>query len=492
LEKASQHSPEIWSPLLSATDFHDTYFFSAEHARQVASQQNKKNNGYWLQCCYYDGPKLEIDLPNLIHLPIEGMVDALGNGSNRIPTRISLDGIDCTEEQRDQIRADMALQLAAAKALRLRKNQQHYEQLRNAKLDFSEPLRMWLHAHVNTTVMFNIIQCLYDACRAAGLDTQFEVKYGVEDYQCYKNMALFNPHVTFSINHFNNTHISDDVFNFVWFQDAMFAIELSENQYIRRRDIVYSLTKSIKKHLADRGIESLNQHFCVDTKKYRARKNIKRADKIVFIGSSYRPQWDLIAWGIKHEVTSILFSDLLENGYWDRDKIGAIKHEYKINDDILGRIKNYVERDLVLKQILHDYPEYRLEIYGRNWAIDPVLNSACQGPLSFGEDISKIYNGAQYALVLGGYVLQQRTLEAAASGATPIILDVRSGLDTAPEDNIDESAIFFRRPAEFGACLEKASPKVVSPIIEGLSYADLVAKMLKQIMNSMSTRWYNS
>ncbi len=78
--------------------YRDTYFLSSEEALRVASQQNKQNNGYWLQTCYYEGEKIESDLVNLIHLPLGNLVDDLANGRYRIPEKVEFEGLDISDD----------------------------------------------------------------------------------------------------------------------------------------------------------------------------------------------------------------------------------------------------------------------------------------------------------------------------------------------------------------------------------------------------------
>ena len=67
----------------------DTYFLSQEVASKVAAEQNRKNSGNWLQCCYFNGESPHIELPNLLPLPIDNLISGLASGLSRIPTNFS-------------------------------------------------------------------------------------------------------------------------------------------------------------------------------------------------------------------------------------------------------------------------------------------------------------------------------------------------------------------------------------------------------------------
>jgi len=74
-------------------EYQDIYFLSSKEALRVASEQNRWGlNDYNLQACYYDGEELQSDLVNLIHQPIDNMLEGLAYATHRIPTLIGFDG----------------------------------------------------------------------------------------------------------------------------------------------------------------------------------------------------------------------------------------------------------------------------------------------------------------------------------------------------------------------------------------------------------------
>ena len=84
--------------------------------------------------------------------------------------------------------------------------------------------------------------------------------------------------------------------------------------------------------------------------------------------------------------------------------------------------------------------------------------------LAYGEDISRVYNSSKYTLVLGGYVLQQRTLEAAASGTIPLVLRATEAEDSSSVEKIEDHLVFFDTPSELPDLLAKKH----NPNLEGL------------------------
>lgn len=64
----------------------------------------------------------------------------------------------------------------------------------------------------------------------------------------------------------------------------------------------------------------------------------------------------------------------------------------------------------------------RFRIYGRNWEDHPHLARFAMGPIEHGEPLRQVYRGARLVLqaIPGGF-LHQRTYEALASGALPLV-----------------------------------------------------------------------
>ena len=265
-----------------------------------------------------------------------------------------------------------------------------------------------------------------------GYEVFFKLFNGTEDEQSTKGHLRVQSHVTININWLNQC-TSENVFNFVWIQDAMEWLTCEHTSIkLRERDKVFHLTEYIFHLLQKQGVQSEYQPFCVNTRIFKRRNHIKRRKKIVMIGSSYKPEWDLITSPKKYTLCETFLNHYLTKGHISRSERLQLQAEHPDVADIEGIIK-YVERDLLLKHILRMGLDIDIEVYGYGWDEDSDFHGFYKGELSYGEEVSKEYNRATYALVIGGYVLQQRTLEAAASGAIPLVLE--------PE----EQSIFKRR-----------------------------------------------
>jgi len=457
--------------------FEDIFFLNANEALRVAFKQNRTSANL-LQICYYTGEKIESELVNLIHLPFENFVDNLSKGTYRLPTKIDFTGLELSSEIKLDITNNFTILLEQAQQFRNEFNIEYVKAFKNAKLNFHEPLRFYLVASSNTNVMQYITKNLVDTIKDMGYNVLFDLQTGIEDTECLKTVFLFNPHIIININHLNNHSLNDDILNFIWFQDVMPSLTNNSNITLRKNDFVFHLTLGIKNHLLKHDIQSIYQPFCVNTKLYKNREEIQRVHKIVFIGSSYKRVFDTIENNVKYEICDYLLKEYLNNGYMQQKDRATIVKKYDIDSFILGQIFNYVERDLLLKYIINLDLDIKIELYGYGWDLDDEFKQYNQGVLPYGKEISKVYNSAKYTLVLGGYVLQQRTLEAAASGTIPLVFDVRKDNDEN-DKCFNESLIFFKTPDELSEILTQNVKKELECIVNEHSYKKFVTKILK-------------
>lgn len=466
--------------------YEDTYFLNAEEALRVASLQNKTNGGYVLQVCYYSGEKIESEYQNLIHLPIENLVNDLAKGEYRIPTKVDFTGLDLSASVRLEILQNFNISLEQARDYRNQYNSFYLKALKNAKLDFSEPLRFYLLAASGTRVMQYISKNIANALERLGYEVLFVLDIGINDLNSLKKMAEFNPHATININHINNAILSDDVFNFIWIQDY-FAIEQFKHIKLRKRDKVFHLINHLKVTLKNLNIESEYQPFCIDKNVYKIDNSIKRDKKIVFIGNSYKGEFDNITDYRKHDICKKLFSKYLKDGYIKLEYRFELGKKYNLANNGIGHIINYIERDLTLKYIANMNLDYEVEVYGNGWKNIGELKSNYKGVLKYGEDISKVYNTAEYCLVIGGYIMQQRTLEAAASGSIPLVFDAKDSKADSDHECFEESFVFFKKLDDLPKILEKKHDINLKCIVEKNSYEKFIQKILKQIKEELNS-----
>ena len=462
--------------------FEDTYFLNSHEALEVASQCNRTADGYRLQVCYYEGDKIESDLVNLVHLPIENLVDGLANGTYNIPTLINFDGLELSASVRYQIESHFNLSIQQAKILREQKNYVYAENFKNAKLDFSEPLRFYLMGHVQTRVMQHVAKNIADQLERMGFDVYFELFHGIEEQQCIKNLSLFNPHVFVSINHLNNQHLSQDIYNMIWFQDPMDILYSETEMQLRERDYVFSLVPMIDERLKVKNVPFERQGFCVNQALYHQNELIQREKKIVFIGSSYAAT--LKNTENEKEAVKKLQAMFLKGESFTQETINSLSNVYALSSHhVESRLIPYVVRDFALLELCKLDTQYSIEIYGWGWEKYAELAPYCKGSLEYGREIADVYSSATYAFAPHQqYTLQQRVFEASACGAIPIVYDCR---DISKEDSYEEAFCYFKSLNDLEKIITAdVKQKNFDTLLQNNTYESFIKKMLSKIKSN--------
>ncbi|MGB5793388.1 hypothetical protein [Poseidonibacter sp.] len=471
--------------------YDDIYFINANEALKVASQQNRWENDGKLQVCYYEGEKIESELVNLIHLPLNDFVNLLGNGTLRLPTVISTSGFEINFQEWEGMKLGFKNLLREAQELRNIMNKNYFMQSRSSNPDFNEKLRFYIPAHENTKVMRYASENIADTLKELGYEVYFDLYNGCEDMNCLKNMADFNPHATISINHILNEYLSDNVFHFVWIQDYWAQNQLPINYKLRQRDVIFHLTNHLGTALLNKKISSTYQPFCVNNKLFKLRPEIKRYNKILFIGSSYKHAYDEVIEEKKETICKKLFDLYVTKGYIEQDKRDAIRLKYNMESEEFNHIINYIERDLSLEYIIQNNKDQSIEVYGYGWDDNKNLDAYYKGPIEYGENLSMLYNSAKYCIVIGGYVMQQRTLEASASGSIPLVFDSRKSAADPESLGMTKSLLFFQTLDDFGKILNKNETVDLSVIVNENNFDSFGNKIVEYI-KSFEEKKYNN
>jgi len=467
--------------------YEDIYFLSYEEAYYCAKQQNKMDNGYRLQICYYDGEYKDSEFINLVHLPIDNLSEILAFGTYRFPTKISFTGTNFSDEIKELITNNFNESLRATQVLRNKCNNYYFNMALTQKPDFKEPLRFFLQANVNTQVMQYVTKNIADTLKEKGFDVLLRYIYGIEDLHSLKEYVEFNPHVTININHLNNDYINSEVFNFIWFQDPMPILLDNTIPKIRKNDYIYSLVNVIDSLLEKKNIPFSKQGFCINKNIFYEDSEIEREKKVIFIGSSYLgniPQND----NTKELIESILV--LYNKGSFFSDKI--IKNLSKKFDTDLDLIKTrvipYVIRDFsVLTLCELDIP-YTVEIYGAGWDVYPQIKPFYHGVLEYGKTLNEVYNTATFVFAPHqNYILQQRTLEGAACGAIPILYDCRAYSD---EKTYEEAICYFKTKDELEKILtdKNSLKKDLLNLVNENDYSNIVDRIINTIKEKKGAR----
>ncbi len=463
----------------------DTYFLSSDEALRVATQHNRSDdiNQYELQICYYNGEKIDSDLINLVHAPIENIVSILALGTYRLPSKLSFDGMNLSEDVVEEITHHFNFALAEAKLARKALNEHYLQELLKSKLDFTQGLRIYTSYSTQTRVMRYVLQNIADEFIQRGFEVLVHINYGMNDRYCHKVLKEFNPHVTININNLNNKFIGEDVFNFVWFQDFMPILTNNENIYLRKRDFIYSLLPDFDILLENKNIPYERQGFCVNTELYKKNDKTKRKKKIVFIGSSY-----LDSLGNDKLIRNAVLK--LEQIFLNGDDLNKevakeIAKRFNLNIDFVTlRLIPYIIRDIGLLQLCKLKTDYEIEIYGWGWERYAEMKPYYRGVLTYGKEIADVYSSATFAFAPHHqYTLQQRVFEASSCGAIPIVYDCRN---TSQEDDYEEALCYYNTTADLKKILNASiQKKDFTRLLESHTYRDFAQIMLNTLKDNL-------
>lgn len=460
--------------------YEDTYFLSSQEALRVASEQNRwGDNNYFLQMCYYEGDRIESELENLVHLPIESLVEELAQGRYRIPSKVDFTGLEISADIKLNVLTNFNLSIEHAKNYRQQYNEHYFQTLKQAKPDFSEPLRFYLSASTSTQVMQYVSKNIADAVSKKGYEVLFDLYCGIEDQNSLKRVSEFNPHVTININHINNRFLSNDVFNVVWFQDPMTALIDNTELHLRERDFIYTLSDILMEKKFTKDMYEI-QRFCVNERDFYRDESIEKEDKIIFIGSSHAA---ILSQEVSEHVMDIyyLLKEKLDSGF-------KITREYL---EELSKLNHISYNDLLLTPFAMAVRECSVEwickqnkidveVYGRYWENNPTVAPYFKGEVPHGEDVAKIYNSAKYSVYAHSFdMYQQRLPEIAACGTIPVAFDAIG----FKEDGYDyeDSTLLFSNYDELVDILGTSPKKSVYEISEKMMFSSFIDRIIEKI-----------
>ena len=439
----------------------DVYFTEFESAYLEAQKQTKHGIFENLGICYYGGPKQDDEeYDNLIHLPLENIFDYFSETPNRNMTKFFSNIPD------EKVKQEIQEYIKTAQVLAWNEKNKfcnmYKEEIKKLNPDFSEPLRILFITTRITTVLQYVIKNLEETFRNLGYDTFISIEsnamqsWGANDSDNnanfawhLKNILEYNPHVIFNIDWLNNEFLNDKVFNLVWFQDPMEILENDKEINLRDRDFIFALSDVFKKQLKEKNVESELQPFCLNSRLYKKRDTIKKEKKIVYIGTSYVDRINKY----KHEEDFNTIYEEVKELFEERsclrdlkDKDGEMAYLMKKhNKDVhyFGDIYAYLSRDYCVEKLCSIETDYEIEIYGYGFEGNEIIQPYHKGPVSNGEELSKIYNSATYGFCPGAYIFMQRTLECAFSETIPLVLDVRPDKPDGDYDKRVEKGIEF-------------------------------------------------
>ena len=457
-------------------EFQDTYFLSSLEALNVATAQNRSDNGLKLQVCYYEGDKLESNLLNLVHLPIENLVDGLAVSNYRLPTILNTDGMNLSDDVYANILSQFQSSVEYAGVLRRELNKHYFDLLQNSKLDFNEPLRFWLSGHSQTDVHQHVTRSIANTLENLGYEVLYSFLHGCEADVDLKELATFNPHVYININFMQN-FLNPDIFNFVWIQDTFAFDEINFKNLRKDKDHLFTLVNAFDTILEKKKINYQRQSFCVNDAIYKVDDSVIREDKIVFVGSSYLHTIDNPDKKLDELINFIV--NKFKEGVTFTDKyLNEISIQFNVDIDYINEILlPFIIRDYSVLELVSLDTDYDIEIYGKGWENYQDLKPYYKGILNYGEDIANVYRSATYALCPHSlYILQQRVLESSACGAIPIVYDCKFLTGDEP---YEEGICYYKSKKDLeNILLESPRSKDLSRLIYDNSYENFVNKII--------------
>jgi len=475
--------------------FQDTYFLDAKIALETAKQKNRVARTSavdGLQICYYAGEKLHKTPKNCIHLPLEEVFTYFQTTMNRFPTIISYDNTPFKVKEQKLFSRKLAEIIEAAKMERLYIINDYIRKIRLYQPDFSKPLRIFLPACRETTVMQYAAGNIAKAFKEMGYKAKCYIQKNDMESCCplgvLKSIYKFKPHITININHLNNHYIHEDVYNFIWYQDPMNVLLSEEKLPHRQRDTYFIYLNEWKDLLVKKGIEPdaiYPQYSCINKDDFFIDDKVTRENKIVFAGTYYTNEYiQLMLPFINQNINKKLYS-LIEDGIdFSSRNISKVLVADKVNfidKDILYIQQMYIRNKTIawIIEICHKL-NFDLELYG--WAGDKHQNKNIQkyykGSLPHSE-MKNLYNSSKYTLLSSGRTINtQRLAESAACGSIPVIFDSRN--ITLEEETWDNEVLYFKSKKELKNILKRQlePKKNFKKIAKALSYRNLAKKVL--------------
>ncbi|MCF6211294.1 MAG: hypothetical protein L3J88_10070 [Gammaproteobacteria bacterium] len=487
-----QHITEITQPPrianITAPDS-NLYFFDYQQAYRTAAQHNQVSTTHpsitALQICFYDGPPQVDALENMISLPFEQVESRLIELPYQLPSQLIFPH-GTPDNFINEIGRVFEQTLKNVIQRRKMLTARIQQQLKNQRPEFDKntPLRILLKSSRLTTVMQHCSRQLARALEKQGHEVFLCMEENdmqmLDSYLHIKALAAFNPHVVFNINALDTQHLHPDVFYFSWWQDPMPSITRGVTLPWRERDITLSLTRNFDDYLQHCGCpEVRRQHFCIDKEIFNTAHDVKRENKIIFIGSSYRDR--LRKSSRENGALQDIIARMKAGEPVDETFLRPLSQRWRLDyHRVYWDLFHYAVRDVTLQWLCRE-ADIPIEVYGRGWQDDPLVRPHFRGELPHGEAVARAYNSARYAFICHPFEINsQRLVEAAACGSVPVVFDCRH---IAEAPHWDEYCRFFRTAAQLRDRLHSKDDLDPTPIAQSFNYdhlADFVTRSVHE------------
>jgi len=480
-------------------EFVDTYFLDSKTALKAASNQNRVNctravDG--LQICYYTGKKLKNAPKNCINVPLEKVYSYFKTTKNRHPSLVCFENTGYAPEDQKAFIEELTQVLSISIADNTKLVKEYENKIKKNRPDFNEKTwRVFIPACRETTVMQYVSKNIAKEFKKRGFDVKYFIQKNDMQSCCalesMKAIYKFNPHITVHINHPGNDYLHKDVFNFVWFQDAMPVLLTNERILIREKDTFFIYLNEWKNTLISKGISPKKiypQYSCINKEDFFIDKGISKENKIVFAGTYYSKSYIKNFIPFMTEPLSKTIYSLIEDGVdLSVQNISRILTSFQLqfNDNDILHIQQVFIRNKGIQWLAEvcDKLQYNLELYGWAWEKNEnkTIKKYYKGSLPH-DKIKDLYNSSKYTYLSSGRTINtQRLAESSACGSIPVIFDSRN--ITLEEETWDKEVLYFKSKRELENIikLQLEPEKDFKKIAKTLSYKNLVKKMAKII-----------
>lgn len=462
-----------------------TFFLDRDKAWHTAHQGAKLNTN--LQMCYHIGAPFPDAPPNLIHMPRwdrKTVVAFFADHPLCTPTVVDFDP---NKEEERVLAGQIATHFFSWAMALPQKTRRLHERCLQTRPTFipGQPLRVWLYSSRFTVVMRYNMRDLAKAFEALGCEAVVSQEANnlesLYPHHHLQSQADFNPHIVIAINRVLHA-LPPDVFSVYWWQDLNKALMDKQPLPWRERGSIFSISRELDTYLEACGAPRVQRRgFCYHEDIFRD-FNHERKPKVVLAASSHRPM--LVNKCPNSGVMIAALEAFFEAGepLTDEALTGFSKQFGYSERDIYWYAWSYVVRDTSTRWLcaLSEEMGIEVEIYGRDWALDPVVRPFFKGELPHGPAVAELYNSARYALSPHPFDLHsQRLTESAACGAIPLVYD---GRYRSEDPTWRDSCLWYRTKEDMRACLTgPPPPEAPHTLSQGRSYTDFARHILSEV-----------
>jgi len=478
--------PKIIEPTTENQEHQDAYFIVKDVAARVAEQRNRVKLGHptitGLQICYFDGPNDPEDPPNLIGVRLEDSFEYFSKTRNRLPTTFV--GFQGAPRELSELFAQTIMTAARARQSLCASHLDRIRSFSHAP-SAGAPFNIFMPTNRLTTVMQYASKGLATAFESLGHNVLLSMEANemeqLDPLIHLQSLSAFEPHVVVLINQstFVAEGLPEQIFNIVWWQDAMPELLQGNKIKARDRDITFSALQQLDPLLENCGVNEIaRQGFCVDTSVFLNDERAARENKIVFVGHSY----------IDHlidssDAASLALRDIASEFKKGRCLTPKLLKEIASNRGVsyeytFWNILHYVVRDISVEWLCEISP-IPVEVYGRHWERNSTVRPFFKGELEHGEELARLYQTARYALVVHPFELNsQRLAEVAAAGAIPLVYDCRH---SSCQPHWDLELCFYKTKKDISNILRTQEGEAAPNIGDYYSYRKFAERIIQCI-----------